>query len=204
MRSVFRSVLAVAAGFVVASAVMMAIETVNGRVLYPELRKAAEGMTDREAIRNLLAGAPVGVELGRHSFKDELGEREKGSCMIVVATDAPLDARQLGRLAARTPMGLARAGGFASNGSGDYAIAFTAHPGCRVTHDAGGVRTVPVLSDDDLSPLLLAVVEATEEAVVNSLLTATTVTGIGGHTAEAIPVDRVVAILERHTLLRGR
>jgi D-aminopeptidase len=148
-----------------------------------------------------IAGAPVGVELGRYSFKDELAERERGSCMIVVATDAPVDARQLRRLAARTPMGLARVGGFASNGSGDYAIAFTAHPGCRVPVDAHGVRSVQVLADDDLSPLLLAVVEATEESVLNSLFAATTVTGFGGHTAEAIPIDRVVASLRRHAVV---
>jgi D-aminopeptidase len=151
-----------------------------------------------------VAGAPVGVELGRYSFKDELAEHESGSCMIVVATDAPLDARQLRRVAARTPMGLARTGAFASNGSGDYAIAFTAHPGCRVTRDAGGVCSVPVLSDDDLSPLLLATVEASEEAVLNSLLAANTVTGFGGHTTEAIPVDAVVAILRRHVLVAPR
>jgi D-aminopeptidase len=151
-----------------------------------------------------VAGAPVGVELGRYSFKDELDEHEKGSCMMVVATDAPLDARQLRRLAARTPMGLARTGAFASNGSGDYAIAFTAHPGCRVPIDASGVRSVPVLADDDLSPLLFAVVEATEEAVLNSLFAATTVTGLEGHTAEAIPLDRVIAILECHATLRRR
>ncbi len=151
-----------------------------------------------------IAGAPVGVELGRYSFKDELAEREKGSCMIVVATDAPVDARQLRRLAARTPMGLARVGAFASSGSGDYAVAFTAHPGCRVTHEAGGVRAVPVLADDDVSPLLLATVEATEESVLNSLLAATTVTGFGGHTTDAIPLDRVVAILERHGLVKQR
>jgi D-aminopeptidase len=148
-----------------------------------------------------IAGAPVGVELGRYSFKDELAERERGSCMIVVATDAPVDARQLRRLAARTPMGLARVGGFASNGSGDYAIAFTGNPGCRLPLDAHGVRNVPVLADDDLSPLLLAVVEATEESVLNSLFAATTVTGFGGHTAEAIPIDRVVASLRRHAVV---
>ena len=148
-----------------------------------------------------IAGAPVGVELGRYSFKDELAERERGSCMIVVATDAPVDARQLRRLAARTPMGLARVGGFASNGSGDYAIAFTGNPGCRVPVDAHGVRSVQVLADDDLSPLLLAVVEATEESVLNSLFAATTVTGFGGHTAEAIPIDRVVASLRRHAVV---
>jgi D-aminopeptidase len=149
-----------------------------------------------------VAGVPVGVELGRYAFKDELEAPERGSCMIVIATDAPLDARQLGRLAARTPMGLARVGGFASNGSGDYAIAFTANPSCRVADDARGVRTAAALADDDLSPLFLAVVESTEEAVLDSLFTATTTKGVQGHEADALPIDKVLEILRRHGALR--
>jgi len=145
-----------------------------------------------------VAGVPVGVELGRYAFKDELAAPERGSCMVVIATDAPVDARQLRRLAARMPMGLARVGGFASNGSGDYAIAFTANQACRVPHDARGTRTVAVLADDDLSPLFLAVVESTEEAVLNSLFAATTTSGYQGHVVEALPVERVVEILRRH------
>ena len=148
-----------------------------------------------------VAGVPVGVELGRYAFKDELAAPERGSCMVVIATDAPLDARQLKRLAARMPMGLARTGAFASNGSGDYAVAFTTHPSCRVPHGVRGVRTVPVLADDDLSPLFLAVVEATEEAVLNSLFAATTTRGFAGHVSEALPVDRVLEILRHHDAL---
>ncbi|OFV81220.1 MAG: aminopeptidase [Acidobacteria bacterium RBG_13_68_16] len=150
-----------------------------------------------------VAGVPVGVELGRHAFRDELAAPERGSCMVVIATDAPLDARQLSRLAARMPMGLARTGAFASNGSGDYAIAFSTHPSCRVPNGVRGVRTVTVLADNDLSPLFLSVVEATEEAVLNSLFTATTTRGFGGHVAEALPVDRVLEILRSHGALRG-
>jgi D-aminopeptidase len=148
-----------------------------------------------------IAGVPVGVELGRHSFRDELAEHERGSCMVVIATDAPLDARQLGRLAARTPMGLARVGSFASNGSGDYSVAFTVHPDCRVRNDAAGARTAPVLADDDLSQLFLACIEGTEEAVLNSLFAATTTRGFEGHTVEALPIDRVLEILRRHAAL---
>lgn len=148
-----------------------------------------------------VAGVPVGVELGRYSFKDELAVPERGSCMVVIATDAPVDFRQLTRLAARMPMGLSRVGGFASNGSGDYAIAFTANPACRVPHEARGTRSVPVLADDDLSPLFLAVVESTEEAVLNSLFAATTTRGFGGHVVEALPVDRVLEILRAHGIL---
>jgi len=150
-----------------------------------------------------VSGVPVGVELGRYAFRDELAAPERGSCMVVIATDAPLDARQLRRLAARMPMGLARTGAFASNGSGDYAIAFSTHPSCRVPNGVRGVRTVTVLADDDLSPLFLSVVEATEEAVLNSLFAATTTRGFGGHVAEALPVDRVLEILRSHGALRG-
>jgi D-aminopeptidase len=148
-----------------------------------------------------VAGVPVGVELGRHSFKDELAAPEPGSCMVVIATDAPLDARQLRRLAARMPMGLSRVGGFASNGSGDYAVAFTANQACRAPSEARGTRSVPVLADDDLSPLFLAAVESTEEAVLNSLFAATTVRGLAGHVVEALPVDRVLEILRSHEVL---
>jgi D-aminopeptidase len=148
-----------------------------------------------------VAGVPVGVELGRYAFKDELGAPERGSCMVVIATDAPVDARQLRRLAARMPMGLARTGAFASNGSGDYAVAFTANPACRIPHGGRGTRTVPVLADDDLSPLFLAVVEATEEAVLNSLFAATTTRGFAGHVVEALPIDGVLEILRQHRAL---
>jgi D-aminopeptidase len=148
-----------------------------------------------------VAGVPVGVELGRYAFKDELEAPERGSCMVVIATDAPLDARQLERLAARTPMGLARVGGFASNGSGDYAIAFTANPACRIADGARGTRTAPILADDDLSPLFLAVVESTEEAVLDSLFKATTTKGFEGHEADALPVAKVLDILRRHGAL---
>jgi D-aminopeptidase len=148
-----------------------------------------------------IAGVPVGKEFGRYDFHDALSAPEKGSCVVVLATDAPLDARQLRRLAARAPMGIARAGGFAANGSGDYAIAFSANPGCRVPHEGHGVRTPPTLADDDLSPLFLAAVEGTEEAIVNSLFAATTVRGFRGHEAEALPVDEVLEILRRHHAL---
>jgi D-aminopeptidase len=151
-----------------------------------------------------VAGVPVGVELGRYAFKEALEAPERGSCMIVVATDAPLDAHGLRRVAARTPMGLARVGGYASNGSGDYAVAFTVDPDCRVTDGKRDVRRVPVLADDALSPLFLAVVEATEEAVLNSLFTATTVTGFEGHRADALPLEAVLEILRRHRMLRER
>lgn len=151
-----------------------------------------------------VAGVPIGVELGRHAFRDAIEPPERGSCVTVVATDAPLDARQLERLAARTAMGLARVGGYAGNGSGEYAVAFTAHPECRITTGGREVERPPRLADDALSPLFLAVVEATEEAVLNSLFMATTVTGFRGRTVAALPVGQVVEILRARGVVKDR
>ncbi len=150
-------------------------------------------------------GAPVGRELGRYDFKPDGGslagltpERANdGSCMIVVATDAPLSARDLKRLAARAVFGLARTGSSYSHGSGDYAIAFSSAPEARVRHGEAAPRARLLLPGEALSPLFEAALEATEEAVYNSLFRATTVTGNGG-TAEAIPIDRVVDVLRRY------
>jgi len=124
-----------------------------------------------------IAGAPVARELGV-----DIG---KGSVIVVVATDAPVDSRNLHRLAARTMLGLGRTGAAGNNGSGDYAIAFsTSH-------------SKELLSNDAMSPLFLAAIEATEEAVYNSLFRATTTTA-RGHTVEALPIDRVVSILKKY------
>jgi D-aminopeptidase len=144
-----------------------------------------------------VAGVPIGVALGRYRFREQLAPAEHGSCMVVVATDAPVDARQLRRMAARTPLGLARVGAFASHGSGDYAIAFTSHAQLRIAHGSTGVTSRPSLADDDLSPLLLAVIEATEEAVLNSLFRATTVRGFQGHEAEALQLEPVLELLRQ-------
>ena len=119
-----------------------------------------------------------------------------GSCMIVVATDAPIDARDLGRLAARAVFGLARTGSSYSNGSGDFAIAFSTSPEMRSRSGATGVRTRQILPPDAMSPLFEAALEATEEAVYNSLLQATNVESKFGR-AEAIPIDRVRPLIAR-------
>ncbi len=145
-----------------------------------------------------MGGAPVGRELGRYDFAPSApADAGDGSCMIVVATDAPLDARDLTRLAARAVYGLARTGSSYSNGSGDFAIAFSTHPALRVTFGDPAPRPRTILPTDGMSPLFQAALEATEEAVYNSLLRATTVTGRGA-TAEAIPVDRVREILKKY------
>jgi D-aminopeptidase len=119
-----------------------------------------------------------------------------GSCMIVVATDAPLDARNLERLAARAVFALARTGSTYSNGSGDFAIAFSTHRTLRVT-SAAGPQPRTVLPTDGVSGLFEAVLDATEEAVDNSLLKATDVTG-NGRTIRAIPIDALQALLKKY------
>ena len=120
-----------------------------------------------------------------------------GSCMIVVATDAPLDARSLQRLAKRALLGIARTGGYFSNGSGDYAIAFSTAEGVRVPHrSAGPTRTVTLLRDDAVSPLFQAAAEAAEEAILNSLFKAVRIEGKDGHVAEPLPLDRLRELLK--------
>jgi D-aminopeptidase len=162
-----------------------------------------------------MAGAPVGRALGRYFLKEHLEPEKKGtgtegadgSVIVVIATDAPLDARNLRRLAARSMMGLGRTGAAGSNGSGDYAIAFSTAPEVRIKAPRKGaapaLREVKLLSNDALSPLFLAVIEATEEAVYNSLLRATTITG-RGLTVEALPIERTVEVLRKHGVIAPR
>ncbi|CUS96551.1 P1 family peptidase [Candidatus Kryptonium thompsoni] len=146
-------------------------------------------------------GAPVGLELGKYYLKDEL-EKADGSIIIVVATDAPLMPHQLKRLAKRAMLGLARTGSPSTNGSGDYVIAFSTNPNCRVkSTDDYRPQTIEVLPNPALSPLFQAVVEATEEAIYNSLLKAKTMTGYKGRKVEAIPIDKVMEILKKYNVL---
>jgi D-aminopeptidase len=160
-------------------------------------------------------GAPVGVELGKYYLKDTLEKENKptsrnrfdlndsadGSIIIVIATDAPLDARQLKRMASRAMSGLARTGSAMTNGSGDYAIAFSASPDMRVKANEN-LRSVRVLSNDAMSPLFLAVIEATEEAILNSLFRAVTVKGRENRTVEALPIDKTLEILRKYNKIK--
>lgn len=144
-------------------------------------------------------GVPVGEELGRHYLSGRLGGSPDGSCMIVVATDAPLDARNLKRLARRAIMGLARSGGIASNGSGDYVIAFSTAESVRVPYRSSDpLREGAVLRNSEMSPLFMAAIESTEEAIINSLFHAETMTGRGDNRVEALPVPEVLEILRKH------
>ncbi|CAN5199794.1 P1 family peptidase [soil metagenome] len=163
-------------------------------------------------------GVPVGEELGNHYMADRGDESNKntepnasglaashydydvdGSIMIVVATDAPVTSRNLERLAKRAFMGIARVGGFASNGSGDYVIAFSTHKDVRRnTDDDGDTQPLTQLKNAAMTPLFLATVEATEEAILNSIFMAESMTGTSGREIEGIPVDEVIQIMERY------
>ncbi len=157
-----------------------------------------------------ILGAPVGRELGQYYLKDKLepdtqsslGIRDTadGSIMMVVATDAPLGTRNLRRLAARTMMGLARTGAACSNGSGDYAIAFSAAREVRIRPTTGLTRQITVLTNEAMSPLFLATIEATEEAIYNSLFKATTMTG-NGVTVKALPIPATLRILRKYDVI---
>lgn len=147
-------------------------------------------------------GAPVGKELGKYYLKEQLeqkrsgpGEGGDGSIIMVVATDAPLDARNLKRLASRAMLGLARTGSPATNGSGDYVIAFSTAQRIRASEP---LRKIEVLGNETMSPLFEAVVEATEEAIYNSLLRAVTTTGRNGNRVEALPLEQTREILRKY------
>lgn len=148
-------------------------------------------------------GVPVGEELNKFYLSDKLNETVDGSCMMIVATDAPLDARNLERLAKRAFMGLAKTGGIASNGSGDYVIAFSTDASVRVLHNnTDMLYKTAVLHNDALSPLFLAAIEATEEAILNSLFKAETMKGKWGRTVEALPLEKVLPILKKYNRIQ--
>lgn len=143
-------------------------------------------------------GVPIGKELGYHPY-GELVESGSGSCMIVVATDAPLDARQLRRLARRALAGMARTGADFSHGSGDYVIAFSTGESVRIAHESPTpTHTITVLHASEIDQLFDAVAEATEEAIYNSLFRATTVRGRDGNVAQALPLEDVKRILKNY------
>ena len=143
-------------------------------------------------------GVPVGEELKKYYLSEQLSDKADGSCMIVVATDAPLDVRNLERLAKRAFMGLAKTGGIAHNGSGDYVIAFSTDSSLRIPFNAPGQLKQNVLSNDAVSPLFMAAIEATEEAIINSLLATETMNGKNGRTVEALPLDKLKEILKKY------
>ena len=174
----------------------------SSRVLPAELGGWTVGALVQSNFGGVLSidGVRVGELLGSYSFRKEIeglaGEPPGGSCMIVLATDAPLDPRNLERLAKRGVLGLARTGSFLDNGSGDFVIAFSTKN--LVEHESKGrTSSVEVVTNDSTSPLFLAAVEAVEEAVVNSLTRATSVTGFRGRRVEALPIDRLRELLAK-------
>jgi D-aminopeptidase len=161
----------------------------------------------------VIAGVPVGKELGKvypeiaSAENSTMGHPARdtgdGSCMIVVATDAPLDHRNLSRLAARAMMGLARTGSSGTNGSGDYVIAFSSSPDVRIVAGEPVYRPKELLSNEGMSPLFEAVIEATEEAIDNSMFRAHDVTG-NGHTVKALPLRETIELLKKRGAILGK
>jgi len=157
-----------------------------------------------------IGGAPVGVELGQYSFSDQVSREEApgpeedvhewGSIMMVIATDAPLSDRNLKRIARRAVMGLSRTGSYASNGSGDYVIAFSTANGVRRS-SAADIHELEDLPNGRISALFQATVEATEEAIYNSLFKAQTVSS-NGRRVEALPITETAEILRRYGVIR--
>ncbi len=144
-------------------------------------------------------GVPVGVELEKYSFMNHLSSVD-GSCMIIVATDAPVNERNLKRIAQRAMMGLAKTGGIASNGSGDYVIAFSTYHENMVKHQKPtlSLEQNNFLRNDDMSPLFLATIEATEEAIINSLFAAKDMIGKDGNQVQALPKKEVISIMKEY------
>jgi D-aminopeptidase len=194
----------------------------SSRVLPPKRGGYTVGVLVQTNFGGVLTvnGAPVGRELGRYSnsadFPYETPEARDtegadpeigvpgisnpdGSVMVIVATDAPLDQRQLERLAKRAGLGLARTGFYSSNGSGDFFIAFSTAG--RIPHDSPLTAKAEVMSNDAMSPLFLAVVEATEEAVINSMIKATTVVGRDGTMVDAIDIDQLLEVMRKYNAL---
>ena len=149
-------------------------------------------------------GVPVGIELKKHKFsKIDEAYKDDGSCMIVVLTDAPLSAKNLKRLAARAMLGLSRTGGMAANGSGDYVIAASITEDLRIVHNSDSMfETFKVLRNNDLDLLFEAVIEATEEAIINSLFAAETLTGFENTKVEALPIDKTIEILKKYNRIK--
>lgn len=151
-------------------------------------------------------GVPVGEEFGQYAYKQSIEGSVDGSCMMVVATDAPLDARNLKRLAKRAIMGLAKTGGIASNGSGDYVIAFSTNESVRIPYNSEKqTDTFTVLRNDNMSPLFMATIEATEEAIINSLFAATSVgKSRNGEEVKPLPVEKVMELMKKYNKIRKK
>ncbi|MFZ1807219.1 MAG: P1 family peptidase [Cyclobacteriaceae bacterium] len=173
----------------------------SSRVLPKELGGYTVGVLTQTNFGGVLQidGVPVGEQLGEYAYKDAIEGSVDGSCMMVVATDAPLDARNLKRLAKRAIMGLAKTGGIASNGSGDYVIAFSTNESIRVPYQSEPTKAYTYLNNDYMSPLFMATIEATEEAIINSLFAATSVGKLrNGDEVKPLPLKGVLEIMGKY------
>ncbi|MBX2942965.1 MAG: P1 family peptidase [Cyclobacteriaceae bacterium] len=178
----------------------------SSRVLPKELGGYTVGVLTQTNFGGVLQidGVPVGEELGQYAYKKSIEGSVDGSCMMVVATDAPLDARNLKRLAKRAIMGLAKTGGIASNGSGDYVIVFSANESVRIPFDADkATDTFTLLRNDNMSPLFMATIEATEEAIINSLFAAKSVGKLENEEeVKPLPIDKVIKMMKKYNRIR--
>lgn len=148
-------------------------------------------------------GVPIAKELQRYPYRDKILNDADGSCMIVVMTDAPLNARNLERLAKRAMLGLAKTGGIASNGSGDYVIAVSTAKDNFIPYQSKSMfNEKKEVRNDDMSPLFLATIESTEEAILNSLFAAKTITGRDGHTIKSLPIDKVMELMRKYNKVK--
>lgn len=149
-------------------------------------------------------GVPVGIELGNHKFSSINKEyMEDGSCLIVIMTDAPLNPKNLKRLASRAIFGIARTGGIASNSSGDFAIAVSTAKDTRIPYSSDSMfEEFKVLRNDNLDLLFEAVIEATEEAIINSLFAAETVIGKDNSKVESLPINKTLEILKKFNRIK--
>ena len=149
-------------------------------------------------------GVPIAKELQQYPYREKILNDADGSCMIVVITDAPLNARNLERLAKRAMLGLAKTGGIASNGSGDYVIALSTAKENLVPYQSESMfNEKKEVRNDDMSPLFLATIESTEEAILNSLFAAETITGRDGHTIELLPIDEVIILMKKYKKIKN-
>lgn len=177
----------------------------SSRVLPPALGGFTVGALVQTNFGGVLdiAGVPVGKELGQFAFKDQLKYYGDGSCIMVIATDAPLNSAQLKRLAKRATLALGRTGSSMSHGSGDYVIAFSTANAMRIKFNAERLEQSVRLREDDLSPLFQAVVETTEEAIYNSLVKATTTKGVEAREIQALPIEKVKEILKKYGRIKN-
>ncbi len=149
-------------------------------------------------------GVPIAKELNNYPFRDQIEGSADGSCMIIIMTDAPLSSRNLKRMAKRAMLGLAKTGGIASNGSGDYVIAVSTAKSVRVPYRSKSMfYETKVLRNSSMTSLFLATIEATEEAILNSIFVAKTMSGRNNHIVKSLPITKILEIMKKYNRIRS-